>query len=186
MMQLQINHKDYVEEKNPSEMIFRNYSRLIYKYIIQFVRLNGLIIENHEYDDIFQEIALKLIKNKYAENFDEKRSSMKTWLSIISKTSVIDYMRKRNRHANETNIDIYENELQCEQDKLSLELPKGLLTERQEQVVRMYFQEGFEAGDIAQRLEITSRTARSIKHQALERLRRHMGTEPTDIPRRAS
>ncbi len=185
-MQVKLEYIELGKDLDHAEILFQQYSNLIYKYIIQFVRINGIKIEINEYDDIFQEIALKLIKNGYIDSFDEKRSSIKTWLSIISKTSVIDYMRKRNKQFNEVNVDIYENELSFEHKSNDLDLPKGLLTERQEQVINMFFVDGFEAKEIAQRLQISSKTARSIKHQALERLRNHLGVATTDSSRRAS
>jgi len=63
-----------------------------------------------------------------------------------------------------------------EEKPAGLSLPPGVLTDRQEEILSLVFGEDVEAGEIAARLGISPQTVRSIKFQALERLRRHYAT----------
>ena len=171
------------------EKLFQSYSNLIFSLIISFIRSSNMKINMNDIDDIFQEVALKLIKNDYIGRFDNTKSSFVTWLYIICKTSTLDFYRTRTRW-------VY-GELQEETGAETVQavetgtfnLPVGVLTERQEEVITLYFKSGLKAGEIADRLGITSPTVRSIKHQALERLRDHFtrtmqtGTGPSSAER---
>ncbi|BCS87648.1 hypothetical protein PSDVSF_08900 [Pseudodesulfovibrio sediminis] len=54
-------------------------------------------------------------------------------------------------------------------------LPADVLTKRQTEVITLYYKEGLVACEIAAALGITARTVRSIKFQALNRLRKYYG-----------
>lgn len=52
-------------------------------------------------------------------------------------------------------------------------LPTDILTERQAQVLTLMFRDNMAPKEIATKLDINTRTVRSIKFQALNRLREH-------------
>lgn len=149
---------------NTNEVKIKNYIRFF---------LNNMVshYSTYEVDDIFQEVALKIIKNNYIKKFISGKSSLNTWLSIISRTVAIDYIRKIQR--NDRKIDEFKHEETSEKEKINIEIPPGILTERQTQIIRMSFWEDLKAVEIAEKLQVTPRTIRSIKYQALSRLRKH-------------
>lgn len=122
-------------------------------------------------DDVCQEVALKILKNDYIAKYSSEKSSLNTWLYIISRSVAVDYMRKNNRMY--INVDELEEIPESENEKVDFNLPEGILSKRQDEVVRMIFWGDLKAVEVAEQLGITSRTVRCIKHQAIQKLRRH-------------
>ena len=155
------------------EMLFREHSKLIFKLINNFVKAKNLLLNNSEVDDIYQEVALKIFKNDYLSRYNTEKSSFITWLNIICRTATIDYYRKRMRWMESVLDDAAPEEEGAVPPVFSL--PSGVLTDRQAQVITLLFREGMVAKEVAEALSISTRTVRSIKFQALERLRNHYG-----------
>ncbi|MCJ2164545.1 sigma-70 family RNA polymerase sigma factor [Pseudodesulfovibrio sp. S3] len=158
------------------DILFREHSKLIYKLITNFIKAKNIKLHNSEIDDIYQEVALKIFKNDYISKYNNEKSSFITWLNIICRTTAIDYYRKKLRWMESILTD---SEKLCSQDGIDttlFSLPAGVLTNRQTEVITLFFKEGMVACEIAAALNITSRTVRSIKFQALDRLRNHYGT----------
>lgn len=158
------------------DLLFREHSRFIYKLIYNFLNAKNISLQNSEVDDIYQEVALKIFKNDYISRYQSEKSSFITWLNIICRTTAIDYYRKKIRWMELVLTDTLPETAQDSIDNNLFSLPAGVLTDRQTQVITLYYREGMVAGEIAAALDITSRTVRSIKFQALERLRNHYGT----------
>ncbi|QJB57226.1 sigma-70 family RNA polymerase sigma factor [Pseudodesulfovibrio sp. zrk46] len=163
--------------------LFQDHSRLIFKLINNFIKAKNINLHTSEVDDIFQEVALKIFKNDYLTKYNNEKSSFITWLNIICRTTAIDYYRKKIRWM-ESVLTKEDTTAQLETaDPVVFSLPAGVLTDRQAQVITLFFQEGLVAREIAAALDITPRTVRSIKFQALERLRNHYGASaPIAMP----
>lgn len=161
--------------------LFKEYSRLIFKLINNFTKAKNIHLHSSEIDDIYQEVALKIYKNDYLSKYDNEKSSFITWLNIICRTTVIDYYRKKMRWMEEVLTESSAPATEGGVDAGLFSLPAGVLTDRQTQVITMFFKEGMDTGEIAEALDITCRTVRSIKFQGLERLRKHYGAA-TPIP----
>ncbi|MGE4424209.1 MAG: RNA polymerase sigma factor [Pseudodesulfovibrio sp.] len=157
------------------ESLFKEHSRLIYKLIINFVKSRNINLQTSEIDDIYQEIALKIFKNDYISRYNDEKSSFITWLNIICRTTAIDYYRKKLRWMESVLTDAPPRSSEGGLEAAMFSLPAGVLTDRQAEVITLFYKEGLIACEIAQRLGITSRTVRSIKFQALDRLRSHYG-----------
>ena len=156
------------------EMLFRKHSKLIFKLINNFVKAKSILLNNNEVDDIYQEVALKIFKNDYLSRYNTEKSSFITWLNIICRTTTIDYYRKKMRWMESV---LEDDAVEEEEGYVPpvFSLPSGVLTDRQAQVITLLFKEGMVAKEVAEALSISTRTVRSIKFQALERLRNHYG-----------
>ncbi|QGY39557.1 sigma-70 family RNA polymerase sigma factor [Pseudodesulfovibrio cashew] len=166
--------------------LFKEHSKLIYKLIHNFVKAKNINLQNSEVDDIFQEVALKIFKNDYISKYNSEKSSFITWLNIICRTTAIDYYRKKLRWMEAILSERHPARTFQTVDAVLFSLPAGVLTGRQTEVITLLFKEGLETGEVAQRLGITNRTVRSLKFQALERLRDHYGASaPIHAPRTA-
>jgi RNA polymerase sigma-70 factor (ECF subfamily) len=176
------------------EILFKEYSSLIFKLINNFTKAKNLSLHNTEIDDIYQEVALKIYKNDYLSRYDNEKSSFITWLNIICRTTVIDYYRKKMRWMEEVLSETGPPHTEGGVDAGLFSLPAGVLTDRQAQVITLIFKDGMDTGEIATALDITCPTVRSIKFQALERLRKHYGAatpapdqeEPDETRRKVS
>lgn len=158
--------------------LFREHSRLIFKLINNFIRAKNITLHKTEVDDIYQEVALKIFKNDYLAKYNSQKSSFITWLNIICRTTAIDYYRKKLRWMEAVLADSPAARTEGSVENSLFSLPAGVLTDRQTQVITLLYKEGLVPGEIAERLGITSRTVRSIKFQALGRLREHYGASP--------
>jgi len=155
--------------------LFREHSRLIFKLIYNFIKAKNINLHQTEVDDIYQEVALKIYKNDYLAKYNNERSSFITWLNIICRTTAIDYYRKKMRWMESVLSKEDTPQTTDDAETAHFSLPAGVLTARQTQVITLFFKEEMIAGEIAAALDITPRTVRSIKFQALERLRNHYG-----------
>jgi RNA polymerase sigma-70 factor (ECF subfamily) len=163
------------------DSLFKEHSRLIYKLIINFVKSRNIDLHSSEIDDIYQDIALKIFKNDYISRYNDEKSSFITWLNIICRTTAIDYYRKKLRWMESVLTDVPTRGSEGGLDTTLFSLPAGVLTDRQAEVITLFYKEGLVAGEIARRLGITPPTVRSIKFQALDRLRAHYGAS-TPLP----
>ncbi|WP_319581854.1 sigma-70 family RNA polymerase sigma factor [uncultured Pseudodesulfovibrio sp.] len=163
------------------ERLFREHSRLIYKLVINFIKARNINLHSTEIDDIYQEIALKIFKNDYMSRYSNEKSSFITWLNIICRTTAIDYYRKKLRWMESVLSDAPAESSEGGLETAMFSLPAGVLTDRQAEVITLFYKEGLLAGEIARRLDISPNTVRSIKFQALDRLRAHYGAS-TPVP----
>ncbi|WP_320171701.1 sigma-70 family RNA polymerase sigma factor [Maridesulfovibrio sp.] len=156
-----------------TDNFFKENSMLIKNVVSKFLRTKYTNISSSDVDEVFQEIAFKVIKNGYIEKYSSEKSSLKTWLYIISRSVAVDYMRKNRRIY--INVDDMEDVSEPENSKISFSMPEGLLSKRQSEVIRMIFWGDLKAVEVAEQLGITARTVRCLKHQAINKLRRHFG-----------
>jgi len=157
------------------DILFREHSKLIFKLINNFTKCNNLLLHNSEIDDIYQEVALKIFKNYYISKYKSEKSSFVTWLNIICRTTAIDYYRKRLRWMESVLSDSHPANSAHTVDAVIFSLPAGVLTDRQAEVITLLYREEMVPCEIAEKLGITTRTVRSIKFQALGRLRAYYG-----------
>jgi len=173
------------------ENLFKRHSKLIFKLVYNFINAKNIKLHSSEVDDIFQEIALKIFKNDYLSKYNSEKSSFITWLNIICRTTTIDYYRKKIRWTESVLTEIHDFKDEQHLDAAMFSLPAGILTARQTEVITLLFKEELVACEVAAALGITTRTVRSIKFQALNRLRTYYGAAPalheidtTETPRR--
>lgn len=157
------------------DTLFREHSRLIFKLIYNFTTAKNIKLHKTEIDDIYQNIALKIFKNDYLSKYNNEKSSFITWLNIICRTTVVDYYRKRIRWMESILFDDETLSTEGSVESAIFSLPAGVLTDRQTEVITLLFRDDLVPGEIAAQLGITARTVRSIKFQALDRLRTHYG-----------
>ncbi|MUM76774.1 sigma-70 family RNA polymerase sigma factor [Pseudodesulfovibrio sp. F-1] len=189
-MRVEITHTSSDEEHDVREMsyddFFDQYSGIIFKILHSFIRCKNLPLRNEDVDDIFQEVAIKIMKYEYISRYDKEKSSLVTWVNIICRTTAIDYSRKMMRWRTGSWLGGSESCVVSEERGASLNLPPGVLTDRQEEILSLFFGEDMEAGEISDRLGISPQTVRSLKSQALERLRRHHATAAARIDDRSA
>ena len=162
------------------EEFFKKYSRMIFKFIHMFASTKHLNVSRDDIDDIYQEIGMKIIRNDYLSKYNNEKSSFLTWLNIICRTMTIDYYRRKLRWETGEWSDEPEERMDPDAEQAMFTLPAGVLTDRQEEVITLFFKDDLEAGEIAAKLGISPMTVRSIKFQALERLRSHYKTAARD------
>ena len=132
-------------------------------------------------EDISQDVFLRLVKNDFRllRSYDPSRASLATWLTIIARSTTIDFLRrKRLPLVSLENVGpVVSPDEPGESGEAVKPLPPGLLTGRQRLILRLIFDRQMDAGAVAELLGISPQTVRSTKHKAIQRLREHYGGE---------
>ena len=98
--------QNYTTEHQPCinmhehDLIFDQFRAFIMHCITSFYRSIGKNCPYHEREDIFQDVALKILKNDYTKKYDQSKGAVTTWLGfeqycMIIRTSIIDRLRRR-------------------------------------------------------------------------------------------
>ena len=131
--------------------------------------------EQADVEDVCQEVLYRLFlgERRLLATYDPERGSFKTWLAIVARSTAVDYLRRREASRF---LPLEEAELAARDPEVGerlLNLPAGVLSPRQRAVLRLLFEEGLDAGEVAERLDVHPQTIRSLRHSGLAKLRRH-------------
>ena len=148
-----------------------------------------------EINDAVQDVFVRLLKDecRLLKTFDPKRASITTWLTLVSRSTTIDGLRRKRLTAR--SIDSVEVAASptansesgaasgalrhlAEQPALPTQLLDSLLSPRQRLILQMLFEQDMTVPDAARALGVDEQTIRSGKHKALTKLREHFGVEP--------
>lgn len=164
-------------EEKAFDFLVDKYSSSIFNFVS---RLAG----KAEASDITQDTFVKVWKNLH--RFNDKKSSFKTWIFIIAKNTITDFLRKRKP--------LLFSELTKEEDIGELNLPetetisvqeilknlenKDLLNRIMEklppkyhEILILYYQEEMKMKEISNILSIPENTVKSIHLRAISKLR---------------
>jgi RNA polymerase sigma-70 factor (ECF subfamily) len=130
----------------------------------------------HDIEDVVQDVFVRLLGNDYRllRTYDPNRASLVTWLTIVARSTALDYLRKRRPEAADlTQLDLA---APAPTGAATVEFPPHLLTERQRLVLHMSFDQQMPVEEIARLLGVDAQTVRSTRHKAIQRLREYFGT----------
>lgn len=152
-----------------------HFTGLLYGVAVRTLRARTARLGGEDAKDVVQDVFLRLVKDDFRllRTFDPARASLKTWLTVVARSTAIDHLRKP-EHAQDT-VEL-DDTIPARADAARpgpLDLPPGVLSERQRQILRMIFEEDMDVAEVARALSVQAQTVRSLKHQALVRLREH-------------
>jgi len=133
-------------------------------------------ITEEDINEVISEVFLKLVKNEFSllRRFDPSKAGMKTWLSVITRSTAIDNLRQR--RPPETSLDeSIESPGTKDVEQALPSYPSDLLTSTQNQVMHHLIEEARTVPETAAALGVTDQTVRSQKSKAVARLRRFYG-----------
>lgn len=164
-------NKLYDGNQDEWDFFAKKYTPIIYCSVIKILKAECIT------SDITQDIFLKLIKNDYQllKTFDHKKASISTWLSVIARSTTIDYLRKQKKteelqdyHYIEDNSEIKYNIPEKHN------IPYNLLTIKEKLLLHLVFDKEYSTAEIAKIMDIEIKTVRSKKSKALSKLRKNM------------
>lgn len=152
------------------EAFVRRYARLIVAAVRGFVQGTG------EVEDLTQEVFLRLCRDDFRllRSYDPARASLSTWLTIVSRSTVRDALRRR--RAEMVPIEaVPEARLAVDpvEPVQKLKLPEALLSPRQREILAMLYDREMDVAEVAAALGIDPQTVRSAHHKAIVKLRAH-------------
>jgi RNA polymerase sigma-70 factor (ECF subfamily) len=152
-------------------------ARVIYWTAASVLRKRNPRASEDAVRDVAQEVFLKLVQHDYRllRSFDPAKSSLRTWLAVVARSTTLDHLRKEARATRDLiEAELEEIPAEPEASESCPDIPFEALSSRQRMVLRMLYELDMDVRDVAKNLEITEQTVRSIRHQALARVRAHM------------
>ena len=130
-------------------------------------------------EDATQDVFVRLVREGFRllRSFNPARASLVTWLTIVARSAALDHLRKRRLPAVSLDENLHDQARPAEPLGDELELPPGVLTDRQKLVLRLLFEKDLSVTQAAAALHVDEQTIRSTKHKALTRLRQHFSQE---------
>lgn len=168
--------KQCLSEKSNSDIyndFFVDHTSLIKRTIVSVLKKFNSRMDSTVVDDIFQNVALKIIKNNYLERYDSAKAKLSSWIYVIVETSIIDDIRKQKKHKTETLDETFTIGVVTHFYNVRSYIPKSLLTERQMEVVFLTIEKELSIKEASIFLSLSESAVRCMKHQALRRLRNY-------------
>ncbi len=152
---------------------------VIYAAVQRTFGRRGTGVDRSAIDDAVQDVFLRLVKDDYRllRSYDPNRASLSTWLTVVTRSVAIDYLRKTRRGEALTEP-ILEGHVTATPPPArgagGPSLPLHLLTARQRLVLRLLFDEELSVQEAAEVIGVDAQTIRSTKHKAITRLREQL------------
>lgn len=153
------------KEELSLEALFITYKMPIYQFVYRYCQDEQLSI------DIVQDTFIRF--HRYQERFDEKKSSMKTYLFRMAYQLMINRIKKQNRMKRLLPF-LFQQTEQAEvslDDKLTVQAAIGQLPSEQRAVILLTYFHDLKQKEIAGILEIPVGTVKSRLHTSLEKLK---------------
>ena len=153
------------------EKIYLEYREKVFRYV------RGKVRNLADAEDVTSEIFLRVQTS--LDSYDEEKATLSTWIYTITHNMVCNYYREQSRRA----LSLDENalysdtgdgvmaEIENEILKENLAIALETLTEREQDVIVLYYYHEIPLRDIAIKMGITYTNAKFIKHQAIGKLR---------------
>ena len=172
-----------VQYKNGDKEVFKN---LINRYSSTLFNFSAHLVDKNNAPDIVQEIFIKVWKNLH--KFDISKSSFKTWLFVIAKNTIVDFLRKKKNlnfsdlentgddySFSETIVDenlLPDEALQKFQNSEFLNKLLDQLSFQYKTVLLLHYQEEMTFDEISRVLKKPLNTVKSYHHRAIIELRK--------------
>ena len=156
------------------EKIYLEYREKVFRYV------RGKVASAADAEDVTSEIFLRVQTS--LDSYDEEKATLSTWIYTITHNAVCNYYRDESKRALTHN----ENALYSDRDdgvmaeieneilKESLAIALESLTEREQDVIVLYYYHAIPLRDIAIKMGITYTNAKFIKHNAIKKLKSKM------------
>ena len=153
------------------EKIYLEYGEKVFRYV------RGKVASTQDAEDVTSEIFLKVLSS--LDSYDEEKSTLSTWIYTITHNAVCNYYREECKRAFTLDENaLYSNRdddvmAEIENEILKENLAEALetLTEREQDIIVLYYYHEIPLRDIAIKMGITYANAKFIKHQAICKLR---------------
>lgn len=160
------------------------YDRLVFRCITRATARFSARIAEEEVREIHATLLMQLCANDMGKlrGFDAERGSrLSTWIGLLAVNCAIDHLRSLRREPSRASIEDVEDELYDEMPtphealdrKERLEIAAALLrdlSDKDRELFTLYFDEGLDAEQIAERMRISVATVYSKKHKIQSRI----------------
>ena len=152
------------------EKIYLEYKEKVFRYV------RGKVSNVADAEDVTSEIFLKIQTS--LDSYDEEKATLSTWIYTITHNAVCNFYRAQSKRA----LPLDENALYSDTDDVMTEIENEILkenlakaletlTEREQDIIVLYYYHEIPLRDIAIKMGITYTNAKFIKHQAINKLK---------------
>ena len=152
------------------EKIYLEYREKVFRDV------RGKVASTADAEDITLEIFLRVQIS--LDSYDEEKATLSTWIYTITHNTVCNYYREQSKRA----LSLDENapgsctddvmaEIENEILKENLAIALETLSEREQDIIVLYYYHEIPLRDIAIKMGITYTNAKFIKHNAIAKLR---------------
>ena len=154
------------------------YDRLIYRCITRVTARFAMLMSQDDIREIYATLILQLLANDMNKlrSFNSARGNrLGSWIGLLAINCAYDYLRSLRKEANRTSIDDLDevwadapSPYELLELKRRLELVADILrdlSEKDREFVSLYFDEGLDAEQVADRMQISVKTVYSKKHK---------------------
>lgn len=154
------------------ETFVERFAPVIYGAVVKTLRRSGRDFDDSA--DVAQDVFVRLCNDGYRllRQYDPSRAALSTWITIISTSTTIDFLRRQKAAAA---LDDLPEEAASVAPlvRYSVRIPPGLLSPRQSLILSLLYDKDMDVAEIAAMLSIDPQTVRSTHHKALLKLRAH-------------
>ena len=155
------------------EKIYLEYREKVFRYV------RGKVASTADAEDVTSEIFWRVLSS--LDSYDEEKATLSTWIYTITHNTVCNYYREQSRFA----LSLDENALCSDTDDVMTEIENEILkenlaialetlTEREQDIIVLYYYHEIPLRDIAIKMGITYTNAKFIKHSAIKKLKSKM------------
>jgi RNA polymerase sigma-70 factor, ECF subfamily len=155
------------------------YDRLVYRCITKVTARFAMLMNQDDIREIYATLLVQLLANDMHKlrTFEPGRGNrLGSWIGLLAINCAYDYLRTLRKEAGRASIDDIEDEVWSDSPsphellelKRRLELVASILrdlSEKDREFVSLYFDEGLDAEQIADRMQISVKTVYSKKHK---------------------
>ena len=153
------------------EKIYVEYKEKVFRYV------RGRVANEADAEELTSEIFWRI--QAALDSYDPKKAALSTWIYTVTHNAVCNYYRGEKKRALPLDEGALCSEEDCaavteiENEILKENLARALesLSEREQDIVVLYYYHEIPLRDIAKKMGITYQNAKFIKHRALRKLK---------------
>ena len=150
------------------EKIYLEYREKVLRYVRKRVHNEA------DAEDVTSDIFLKVLSS--IDSFDEEKATLSTWIYTVAHNTVCNYYRSQGRAALSIDEGVAvpsdeDDEIENEILKENLAIALETLSEREQDMIVLYYYHEIPLRDIAIKMGITYTNAKFIKHNAIGKLK---------------
>lgn len=162
------------------ELSFTDFYRKYYNNVVGY--LAQRVANRQDAEDIASQVFMYCYRNW--DKYDEKKSSLQSWLYMVVRSRWKNYMRDRKQHEDiddftdviSDGTDFAEQAAELDSIRGRIARALGSLNEQQRSVIVLrYFKEKSDR-EIAEELQLSAANVRVIAHRALHKMEECLGT----------
>jgi RNA polymerase sigma-70 factor (ECF subfamily) len=155
----------------------------VYSVAIRLLRRGGKRASDADVDEVVSDVFHRLVKDDFhlLRGFDPSKSPLHIWMGMVTRSTAINWLKKKRLQTvpiEESVGDLPGTETRAESEPV--QLPEGLLSSRQELVLRLLFDRDLSHEEAAAFLGVSEDVIRMTKSRALAKLREFLESEKKD------